>query len=258
MKFINSKLDEILGVKLISRHFKVGLVIGTYGTPAYIHLFLESAKRNFSHIPLLVHDDFSRCEELKKIAILYGQEFSTNENHYGHGAGDIQAICVGLKWANSINLDILVKMSRRFIPFFNWTASLTDVVLKSQHMTFANRCNHFKFPLRSECFAMHVPSWMKRYDELSKLVVSGIKVEQDLMEFIKNFVKPSCYLNENYIAKNASNNYFSQYYGVWEEIGDNRMKVFPGILWHDSSDIRKYFEKSIDYGLTYEARNFTI
>jgi hypothetical protein len=256
VKFLN--LDEMLGIKLIPNHFKMGLVIGTYGTPAYIHLFLESAKRNFSHIPILVHDDCSGCEELKKIVSSYGQEFSTNENHCGHGAGDIQVILGGLRWASSINLDILVKMSRRFIPFFDWTPGLKDTVLKSQHTTFANKCGHFKFPLRSECFGMYVPAWIKKRDELEKLAVNGIKVEQDLMDFIKEFAKPTCYLNENYIAKNATMDYFSQYYGVWSDIGDNRMKVVPDVLWHDCCDISRYIKKSAEYNLPYKAKDFII
>lgn len=187
----------------------------------------------------------------------YKHHFSSNSEVYGHGAGDIMVSCAGLEWAIEHNIDILVKMSRRFIPFFDWTDSLLKTAIKSQHTTFANHCSHFKYPIRSECFGMFVQSWHKRIEELRKLAIPGVKVEYDLMDFIKGFERPTCYLNDNYIINSGS--YYAQYYGIWHEIGYNRMSKHPFVLWHDYSVKRDYLDLAVKYGINdYDLKDFII
>lgn len=254
MKF--SHLDNKLNIRFIPPKPSIGLVIGTYGTPAYIHLFLESAKRNFP-LPILIHDDCSESQELKSLATQYSCDFSTNNKRFGHGSGDITSYYEGLLWAKSKNLDILVKMSRRFIPLFDWRPSLINTALKSQHITYTNNCEYFKFDLRSECVGMYVPEWSNYVDKLKDLATTPVNVEKDMMNLISEFPKPTCAVNENYICTNPTNPYCGDY-GVWDIIGNNRMMLNPQILWHDSCRPASYSQAAKSFGLNYDIKDFVL
>lgn len=250
MKF--SHLDNKLKIRIIPTKPSIGLVIGTHGSPAYIHLFLESAKRNFP-VPILIHDDFSQTD-FKSLIEQYGCDFSTNDRRYGHGSGDITVYDSGLNWASKKGIDILVKMSRRFIPFFDWRPSLINTALKSQHITYTNCCEYFSFDFRPECVGMYVPEWMKYTENLKSLATTPVNVEQDLMNLIGSFPR-TCIMNENYA--NTGNKY-CQYYGIWDIIGNNRMMLHENILWHDSSGPISYLQKAIAYGLRYDLKDFIL
>jgi len=251
MKF--SHLDNKLKIRIIPAKPSIGLVIGTHGSPAYIHLFLESAKRNFP-VPILVHDDFSQVE-LKSLIEQYGCDFSINNRRYGHGSGDITTYYNGLNWAKNKGIDILVKMSRRFIPFFDWRPSLIQTALKSQHITYTNYCEYFKFGFRPECVGMYVPEWVKYVENLKNLAETPINVEKDLMELINGFPR-TCIVNESYAS---SGDKYCQYYGIWDIIGNNRMMEQKDILWHDNSGPAAYLNKAIIYGINkYNLKDFII
>jgi hypothetical protein len=248
-----SHLDNKLKIRVIPAKPSIGLVVGTHGSPAYIHLFLESAKRNFP-VPILIHDDFSQTD-FKFLVDEYGCELSTNEKRYGHGSGDITAYCEGLNWAAKKGIDILVKMSRRFIPFFDWRPSLINTALKSQHITYTNHCEHFKFEFRPECVGMYVPEWVKYTENLKSLAATPVNVEKDLMNLIGGFPR-TCIVNENYAN---SGNKYCQYYGVWDIIGNNRMIAQEGILWHDNSVPATYLHKAKVYGIgKYNLKDFVL
>lgn len=253
MKF--SSLDSKLKIRLVPNKPSIGLVIGTHGSPAYVHLFLESAKQYFP-IPILIHDDCSNKQaELKELAKQYGCDFSSNSERFNHGSGDITVFSEGLSWAK--NLDILVKMSRRFIPFFDWRPSLIETALKSQHITYTNHCEYFKFDIRSECVGMYVPEWTPYIEELRTLAKTPVEVEKDLMKFISEFPKPTCIVNENYMHTNSANRY-CQDYGVWDTMGSNRMMVNTQIMWHDVYLPAAYFNKAKAYGLDYSMKDFIL
>jgi hypothetical protein len=254
MKF--SHLDSKFKVRLVPNKPSIGLVIGTYGSPAYIHLFLEVAKAHFP-VPILIHDDCSdkQCE-LKRLTGQYGCDFSSNNERYGHGSGDIAVFAEGLAWAKNKGLDILVKMSRRFIPLFDWRPSLIQTALKSQHITYTNHCEYFKFDFRSECVGMYVPEWSKYIEDLRTLATIPVEVEKDMMEFVSEFPKPTCVVNETYLRANYENKYCQQY-GVWDTIGSNRMKINPQIIWHDHCQPASYLNKARVYGLKYDIKDFT-
>lgn len=197
----------------------IGLIISTFGTPDYIKLAMEVMNRNKVKIPILIHDDASGNEGLPQVCKDYRIEFMSTPRTFGHYAGDVKALSNGLLWASSRNLDILVKMSRRFIPLFDWTKSLRETINKTPHSTYGNRCEHFRFPLRTECVAYTVLDWIKHLEDLQKVITKNQdSIEHDIFNIAKNFA-------------------------VWEAIGNNRMKKMPNILWHDCCPEYEYIHE---------------
>lgn len=197
----------------------IGLIISTYGTPDYIKLAMEVMKRNGINIPVLVHDDSSSDENLKQVCKDYSCELISTSFKHGHYAGDVKALYSGLLWAADKNLEILVKMSRRFIPLFNWTKSLFDTIKRDPNSTYGNRCEHFKFPLRTECVAYETQHWLTHLEDLKKVINKNRdSIEYDIFNIAKTF-------------------------GVWQEIGNNRMKKMPNILWHDCCKDDEYTQE---------------
>jgi hypothetical protein len=101
---------------------------------------------------------------------------------------------------------------------------------------------------------MYVPEWIKYTEDLKKLAAEPVNVEKDLMNLISNFPR-TCIMNENYA--NTGDKY-CQYYGVWDIIGNNRLKSHENILWHDSNEPASYLEKAKTYGLQYNLKDFVL
>ena len=185
------------------------LTISTFGTPEHIQLAMEVMKNNEIKVPVLVHDDSSGDKNLLNICRTYQCNFMSTSFRHGHYAGDVMALYNGLLWANKNNYDILVKMSRRFIPLFDWTKSLKELIQNTPNHTYGNRCNHFKFPLRTECVAYQVSHWLNHLEDLQKVIIKNTdSIEYDIFNIAKS-------------------------YSVWMDIGNNRMSRMNNIMWHD-------------------------
>ncbi len=103
----------------------VGLVISTFAAVPYIHVALESWKLHNPSIPVLVSDDGSpKSEEIGELCAHYNADFVKNYRRHGRDLGDLSAYVHGLEWGAEHRLDIVVKMSRRFIPLQNWVPAL--------------------------------------------------------------------------------------------------------------------------------------
>lgn len=106
----------------------IGLVIGTAGTPCYVHLQLEVARRFFGDsLPILVVND--GCED-KDVATIgevlkqYHGVFASFGPKLGHAVGDIRCFKAGVDWAKQNNIQIILKLSRRSIPLISWRHEL--------------------------------------------------------------------------------------------------------------------------------------
>jgi hypothetical protein len=102
----------------------VAVVIGTCGTPWWVHMGLESLRRHCSGVPCLVHDDSSpAAPALQQLCAEYGATFVSTPNNLGPLAGDLAAFVAGFDWCPADHT--LVKLSRRFVPLCDWRPSLT-------------------------------------------------------------------------------------------------------------------------------------
>ncbi len=107
----------------------VGLVIGTCGTLPYIHLQLEMAARLFGRggLPILVVNDGKgdtyEEQALADLCADYGAHFLAGD-YCGHTGGDCRVFRWGLEWAKEMNIQLLAKFSRRYVPLKPWRYSL--------------------------------------------------------------------------------------------------------------------------------------
>jgi hypothetical protein len=99
---------------------KLGIVISTFGTPAFIALQLESARRFAPGVPVLIHDDCSGDAELPRLTLQYGAEFQNTPCRLGHYGGDLAAYLAGIRWGEQQGFDYIIKISRRFVPIRHW------------------------------------------------------------------------------------------------------------------------------------------
>ena len=152
-----------------NKNLKIGVVIGTYGATPYIDLSLHFLKNVNKIDKILVHDDCSpEREKIKKLCNEYNVDFySTTENMWHKtcigSIGDENCFYEGLKWANKNNIDVLVKISRRMIPCFNWVDNLKSLILESDGLTFTSYCTRDPFYFRTEMIAMNVKAWTTPY-----------------------------------------------------------------------------------------------
>lgn len=159
---------------------KIGMVIGTFGTPNYIRLQLEAAKRLYHHVEVLVHDDHSDEQDAIKTACReYGARFATTgTRRAGWHNGDLRGIGTALEWSHAHGHDMLLKVSRSFLPLTDWTKSLVSLADANPSVnTFGRKTKDHMLPIRTECFAMRVEPWsplsisFQRADGAAEVVV---------------------------------------------------------------------------------------
>ena len=145
---------------------KIGAVIATYASIPYIDLNLHYLVK-VNRLPVLVHDDCSpkrdELVELCKSYAPYVQLYVTKQRMWHRTRvgtlGDTHSFLVGLDWAKSHKLDIVLKLSRRFVCRSNFADNLRRLALATDAFTFGANCPYDDFPLRTECVAMNVKMW---------------------------------------------------------------------------------------------------
>jgi len=238
----------------------LALVIGTYAAVPYVHLALESWRRFYPSVPLLVNDDASpAAAELEFLCREYGADFRGSSLHSGHRIGDISSYVYGLEWAESLGIDLLVKMSRRFIPLHDWTPGLRSLAWESQYATFSQRCRHFNYGFRTECIGFHVPTWNS--PALRSELLETMERRQPI--FVEGYVHRlarrvqalACDVNRRHLILNPRQS-DSDAYGIWSIMPDRRTAKKPDILWHDCDGAADYCRVANLFGLNYNLEDF--
>lgn len=144
-----------------------GVVIGTSGTAPFVHLQLEQLRRHFGPggMPTLVVNDgmgdrFGQAR-MEDLCEEYGADFYCGP-YIGHAQGDIRVYLAGFEWAHQVNADVIVKMSRRFIPLINWRHGLQYLVSSNPWAaTFTRpfRAGCEAQAIRTDCIGMRVRLW---------------------------------------------------------------------------------------------------
>lgn len=221
---------------------RLGLVIGTHGTPAYIHLHLENAKQLYPDVPVLVYDDCSdKILELNQLCVDYGADFDFNHQRLGHYLGDIFIFAKSLLWAKRQGVELLVKMSRRWLPLRDWREELTALAMEGQYPSYSSYCAYCRFMFRTECVAIHVDSWLTVWNEIYSTAIAG-----------EDIGLPEAYMHG--LAKKVCQKPGS--YVMWPLLGESRFTHYPDVLWHSSCAISDYTARAKELGLPYEDRDF--
>lgn len=234
----------------------IAVVVGTYGSPAYIGLGLEARRRFWPRTPILVHDDSSDEQaEIVDICERYGAEFVSTKSRLGHLAGDIATIVAGLDWAAAHGYDILVKLSRRYIIYHEWTGGLAQLAYNSQYATYTNACSDFRRRLRSECIGFHVSTWLasSTMKAMRECVATGrapmVDMEQwyyeQALAIHRRFAAPVVRQREHSFPRSRE----WAGYGVWTMLGNGRQTRAPGVLWHHADLPEEYRDLAVQWGL---------
>jgi len=240
---------------------KVALVIGTFAAVPYIHLHLASWQRFFPSIPVLVADDGSPFHhELAELCSQYQVHFSSNPSRLRRTVGDMSSYVIGLDWAASIDADILVKMSRRFVPLYDWVLELQQLAIESQMPTFSQQCDHFNFGFRTECIAFDCQTWRQSgsYNQMSALV------ERNQPVFVEGFIHQLARNIASEHATAAAIEYMARHprpsdrngYAVWNIMATKRTTKLPRVLWHDCDGPVDYARSAALLGLSYSPDDF--
>lgn len=238
----------------------VGLVIGTYAAVPYVHLQLEARRRHYPDVPTLVHDDCSkRVCELERLCDAYGVDFQTNVVRQPPTLGDLTAFADGLAWASKRRLDLLLKVSRRWVFRADWTTSLLDLAQESQYATLGSYTTAFNFGFRSECLAMSVLAWCKPsiFAALMQPIwhSKGEFVEVFLHQIARRLEGMQCEDAERWRRAHPMS-HDKNGYALWRFMGTSRAERSPVALWHDSHSPADYHQLAAEWGLPYDHNDF--
>jgi hypothetical protein len=105
---------------------------------ANVYLHLENARRHYPELLLLVRNGGSPgFMQLNDLCREYGAEFSAASARAPQrppGLGDLAVFFHGLLWAHGRRLNILVKMSRRWLPCRNWVPGLLELGMEKAEL----------------------------------------------------------------------------------------------------------------------------
>jgi hypothetical protein len=238
----------------------VGMVVGTYAAVPYIHLQLEARRRFYPGVPLLVHDDGShRTTDLRELCRQYGCDFEYNDRRQAPCLGDLTAFVGGLFWAASRHLDILLKVSRRWLFLVDWERSLKALAVQSQYATFCSYTTAFRFGFRTECVGMAVAVWSNPdfVEDATELISQGksVFVEGYIHEFARRYERQNCAAAEAWREAHPMSDDRNGY-ALWTLLGTDRCERSPFFLWHDSSGPEEYLVVSREWGLPYTLEDF--
>ena len=214
----------------------------------------KSWRRHCRNVPVLVHDDSSpESHQLKLLCEEYGAEFTSTPSRLGHVTGDLSVYVCGLSWAKDRSFDLLIKLSRRFIPLVDWQSGLCKFAYDSQFATYSGLCRHHGFGFRTECMAMHVPSWLREdgaepiraHIEAGQYCLVEAVVHQGAIKVHRN----NCPSNRAYEALNPPPGH-APGFGFWDLLGDNRCRPRGEAMWHEACRPVEYYRASLQYGIS--------
>ena len=224
-----------------------------------MHLYLESARRHFPGVPILVVDDCSPdFLHLATVARQYEVTLASSAHRLGHYRGDVASVLTGLFWAQSHGYDFLLKMSRRFIPLYDWTTDLTTSVMTTQYATYCNQCTDTHIGFRTECIALHVGSWFVDpvISRLRHAIVNDCGLIEAYVHNIARFIHSNnCEINKQFEIVHPKPEPIEAY-GDWRLPGTSRVRKTTEVLWHHHSPPADYVRQAELFGLRYTLGDF--
>ena len=244
---------------------KVGIVVGTAGTPAYVHLQLEARKRYYPTSPLLIHDDCSEQRaEVAELCRRYGAEFVTTPQPFGHTHGDYSAFRNGLHWGLARKLAFIVKLSRRFLPLCDLPAEVISTARVTDYPTASGYTIH-DWGFETYCVAMYLAAWLpivRRLDDIiavrdPALDVNG-GVERTMHGFARNVNEAHrSAVNDAHIDANPPKD---DRQGHWPlaltSMTDPKQRQRR--LWREVDSPEDYYRLAAEWGLDYKFQDFWV
>lgn len=216
---------------LPSRPRSVGIVVSTFGAPGFVALQLESARRFAPGTPVLIHDDCSGDPALVMLAERYDAWLVSPLTRRGHTSGDVSAFAAGLRWGESLGLEYVVKISRRFVAVQDWLPEFSRLAA-DRVPTIGAPDAAFGWPLRTEFVGLRVDDWITLLPQLQAYEVGHVEV---FVGGLAQSVGPTALL---------------------EFLGPSRIIDHGNYLWYSFADSHRYAALSAEWGLAYTSNDF--
>lgn len=255
--------DDILDKLSYSDQQNFGVCIGTYGSVPHIHLQLETAKRLYHDVKLIIIDDCSKyTDKLKELCDDYNCDFVSSPHNLGHMRGDVFCVSEGIRWAKKNNISYLYKLSRRFIPCINIIDNVKSVI-NQDYATYSNICD---WGIRSECFLMNVNLWEgKCLKSLDEYVQYSIRCglphpvpEVLYTKLCKRFYYSVSKTNNKYTDMNQNKTHLQKgcVFGILPFLTPNRSEASSSFLWHSSNTQEDFKNKANLFNLPYSISDY--
>jgi hypothetical protein len=191
--------------------------------------------------PLLPAIQLYLPRRVRALCRLYEGDVERNLRRQPASFGDLTAFMGGLAWAVRRQLDLLVKVSHRWVFLCDWTKSLRELAHLSQYPTFSNHTVSFGFGFRTECLGMSVSAWTDPIilGDVHYTISRGKDVF--VQAYLHNLARR---LDPVFLPAAMSwrslNPTDKDGYAPWEMMGADRCKRSPNFIWHDSAKPEEY------------------
>lgn len=240
---------------------RIAVVVGSFAAIPYVHLQLEARRRYWPHIPYLIQDDGSPYhKELSSLCESFGAEFGYNTTRFPPWRGDMCAMAHGMIWAQSLGCDILLKVSRRFVPVVPWADDLASLAESSQYATYCSWTTSFNFGFRTECVAFAVAEWqnlglhsllVKRMFDPGRIFVEGFVHALARRAADANCARAITF-DQDIGARPPDRNG----YAPWSFMGTDRRARSTNYLWHDWARPADYAQLAKEWDLPYSESDY--
>lgn len=248
-------------VKSAGVNFKdrVLVAITTCGAAPYVDLSLTKLK-SFG-LNCVVFDDGSFSDELQNVCdkhdVYLVGKCKPKEKHWFYG--DYASTLAATRLANALGYEFLLKISRRWICMEDPTISLEQLYLASGGTTFSNATRPKDgegFGFRTDCFCIHVPTWIKVLPEMeSRLKTGKVGLVEALWHTYAKTLQPDTDKYKQYVKEHPRHISRTGYVG-WDWEGNNSLIKTDQRLWHECNSIQDYANVAKYCGLDYKPEDF--
>jgi len=212
---------------------RCGVVLGCYRWPRLAEMNVRTIRQTCGDVPILLSvDPYSdeRDARFLELEVKYpGVRVHRNLIRYGHGPGDLAALWKGIEWARMLGLQILAKISHRFLVLKSrWLQDGARELLDSGLPLASQRCSRdgqSSWRVRSEAMLLDVRTWSQPH------VMQRLNPDHRLTQTYWSAEEVIC----DALAKTGRDTFHH-----WSLFGTDRNAKQPGILWHGANVAAEY------------------
>lgn len=225
---------------------QAGVVIGSYGWPALIDLQIRMIRSTCGPVPILVSDDcspgFPDGARFARLTALCARHADVmlwpSAERIGHTGGDIAAYWKGVVWGFSRGLQVVAKLSQRFvITRPDWLYEGARDLRASGLPLATQRCTGTAhFDLRTEAALLDVSHWH------TPEVLERIKPRRYWHDTPKGLCAET-------ILYRVLQDLLGGVFWPWSLFGPDRQRPSPGVLWHHYASATAYRALAEQHGV---------
>ncbi len=206
-----------------------GVVVGTYFHAALAELQIRLIRYTCGPVPILICDDCSPAtEQIEATCRELGADFWRPARRGGHVPGDLAAFGQGLLWAQERALEVLCKLSQRWICVErNWLQTSARALLEDGATIGSREELTHPFPIRTEAVLLRVDAWHGRAAELLARPADRAPNAESVLNRVRR--------GDRMYA--------------WPLLSDRRTSRTPGVLWHSDSTEQDYRQLAGFFGI---------